>query len=68
MLLMETGTPVVTGMEALATAIKTAISTDTMLANLTTLIPTVGVIVIFAFTYRMVKKLLKGASKGKASI
>ena len=58
----------VTVMEALATAIKTAISTDTLLANLTTLLPAVGGVVIFAFTYRVVKKLVVGSSKGKARI
>lgn len=57
-----------TGMAALLSALQTAISTDTMLANLTTLIPFVGGIVIFAFTYRLVKKLVQGSSKGKARI
>lgn len=56
------------GMSALLTALQSAISTDTMLANLTTLIPFVGGIVIFAFTYRLVKKLVQGSSKGKARI
>ena len=55
-------------MAALLSALQTAISTDTMLANLTTLIPFVGGIVIFAFTYRLVKKLVQGSSKGKARI
>ena len=57
-----------TGMAALLAALQTAISTDTMLANLTTLIPFVGGLVIFAFTYRLVKKMVQGASKGKARI
>lgn len=55
-------------MSALLTALQSAISTDTMLANLTTLIPFVGGVAIFAFTYRLVKKLIQGASKGKARI
>ena len=57
-----------TGMAALLSALQSAISTETMLANLTTLIPFVGAVVIFAFTYRLVKKVIQGASKGKARI
>lgn len=58
----------VTGVAALLQALQSAISTETMLANLTTLIPFVGAVAIFAFTYRLVKKLISGASKGKARI
>lgn len=57
-----------TGMNALLTALQSAISTETMLANLTTLIPFVGGVAIFAFTYRLVRKLIGGASRGKAKI
>lgn len=58
----------VTPMQALLQALQTAISTDTMLANLTTLVPFVGGVAIFAFTYRLVKRLITGASRGKAKI
>lgn len=58
----------VTGMTALLSALQSAISTETMLANLTTLIPFVGAVAIFAFTYRLVKRLIGGASRGKAKI
>lgn len=57
-----------TAMSALLSALQTAISTDTMLANLTTLVPFVGGVAIFAFTYRLVRKLIGGASRGKAKI
>lgn len=57
-----------TGMAALLSALQSAISTETMLANLTTLIPFVGGVAIFAFTYRLVRKLVGGASRGKAKI
>lgn len=60
--------PVVNVMSDLVTAISSAVSTSTMFANLTSLIPAVGGVIIFAFTYRLVRKLLKGASKGKANI
>lgn len=58
----------VTGVAALLSALQSAISTETMLANLTTLIPFVGGVAIFAFTYRLVRKLVGGASRGKAKI
>lgn len=60
--------PVMNVMSDLVTAISSAVSTSTMFTNLTSLIPAVGGVVIFAFTYRLVRKLLKGASKGKANI
>ena len=44
-----------TGMSALVTALTSAISLETMIANVTTLIPFIGGLVIFAFIYRLVK-------------
>lgn len=55
-------------MSSVVTALQSALTTDTMFTNLASLIPVVGGVVIFAFTYRIVKKVIKGASKGKASI
>lgn len=55
-------------MADLVTALSTAISTNTMMANLTSLIPFIGGVVIFAFTYRLVRRAISGASKGKAKI
>lgn len=57
-----------TGMSALVTALQEILSTDAMLANLTTLIPVIGGLILFAFTFRIVRKMIKGASKGKANI
>lgn len=65
---MGDGTPVVTGMEALVTALKSILTTDAFMSNLTALIPVIGGVLIFAFTYRLVRKLIKGSSKGKANI
>lgn len=65
---MGEGTPVVTGMEALVTALKSILTTDAFMSNLTALIPVIGGVLIFAFTYRLVRKLIKGSSKGKANI
>lgn len=61
-------TPVVTGMEALVTALKSILTTDAFMANLTALVPVIGGVLIFAFTYRLVRKLIKGAQRGKANI
>lgn len=61
-------TPVVTGMEALVTALKSILTTDAFMANLTALVPVIGGVLIFAFTYRLVRRLIKGSQKGKANI
>lgn len=58
----------VTAMENVATALQSAISTNTMFSNLATLIPVVGGVLIFAFTYRIVRRIVSGANKGKAKI
>lgn len=58
----------VTSMEAVVTALKGILTTDAMFTNLASLIPVVGGVLIFAFTYRIVKKIVSGASKGKAKI
>ena len=65
---MGEGTPVVTGMEALVTALKSILTTDAFMANLTALVPVIGGVLIFAFTYRLVRKLIKGSQKGNANI
>lgn len=60
---------VLTGtMADLSTAMGSAISTETMLSNLATLVPVIGGVLIFAFTYRIVKKIISKAQKGKAGI
>lgn len=58
----------VSTMSSLNTALEGILSTDAMLANLTTLIPVIGGLILFAFTFRIVRKMIKGASKGKANI
>lgn len=55
-------------MEALVTALSGILTTEAFMANLTSLVPVIGGVLIFAFTYRLVKKIVKGASKGKANI
>lgn len=63
---MEGG--VTTTMEGLVTALKTVLTTDAMFANLTSLIPVIGGVLLFAFTYRIVRKMISKASRGKAGI
>lgn len=56
------------GMSALVTALQGILNTEAMIANLTSLIPVIGGLILFAFTFRIVRKMIKGASKGKANV
>lgn len=56
------------GMEGLATALQGILTTDKFMTNLTTLVPVIGGVLIFAFTYRIVKRIVSGAQKGKARV
>lgn len=55
-------------MSSVVTALSSAITTDTMFTNLAALIPVVGGVLIFAFTYRIVRRIVKGAQSGKARV
>ena len=55
-------------MADLVTALQGILSSSTMFTNLTALIPVVGGVLVFAFTYRIVRKMISGASKGKSRI
>lgn len=55
-------------MADLVTALQTILTTDSFFSNLTLLVPVIGGVLIFAFTYRMVKRVIKGAQTGKAKI
>ena len=57
-----------TAMEAVVTALKSILTTDAMFTNLSLLIPVVGGVLIFAFTYRIIRRIVGGAKKGKAKI
>ena len=58
----------VTVMTELVTALKGILTTDAFMANFTALVPVIGGVLIFAFTYRIVKKIVSGAQKGKARV
>lgn len=55
-------------MSAVVTALQSAITTDTMFTNLALLIPVIGGVLIFAFTYRIIRRIVSGAQKGKARV
>lgn len=55
-------------MEALVTALQGILTTDAFMTNLTALVPVIGGVLIFAFTYRMVRRIITGSSKGKARV
>lgn len=57
-----------TSMSAVVTALQSILTTDAMFTNLAALIPVVGGVLIFAFTYRIIRKIIKGAQGGKAKI
>lgn len=59
---------VTAGTDSVVSALKTAITTDVMFENLAKFIPVIGGVIIFAFTYRIVKKIVGGAQKGKARV
>lgn len=58
----------VTSMSSVVTALQSILTTDAMFTNLSALIPVVGGVLIFAFTYRIVRRIVGGASKAKAKI
>lgn len=57
-----------TAMSQVVTALTSILTTDAMFTNLAALIPVVGGVLIFSFTYMIIKKIIKGASRGKAKI
>lgn len=57
-----------TGMSGLVTALQGILNTDAFMTSLTTLIPVIGGVLVFAFVYRIVKRMIGGAPKGKARI
>lgn len=56
------------GMSGLVTALEGILTTDAFMGALTALIPVIGGVLLFAFVYRIVRKLIKGSAKGKANI
>lgn len=57
-----------TGTSGLVTALEGILTTDAFMGALTALVPVIGGVLLFAFTYRIVRKIVKGSAKGKANI
>lgn len=55
-------------MSAVVTALQSILTTDAMFTNLAALIPVVGGVLIFAFTYRIVRRIIGKAQKGRATL
>lgn len=56
------------GMTALVSALQGILTTDAFMSNLTALVPVIGGVLVFSFTYRIVRKIISGSSKGKARV
>lgn len=57
-----------TGVSGLATELAKILTLDNFLGALIPLVGVIGGVLVFAFIYRIVRKLIKGAQKGKANI
>ena len=57
-----------TGMSGLVTALQGILTTDAFMGALTALVPVIGGVLLFAFVYRIVRRMIKGTSTGKARI
>lgn len=59
---------VVGGMEDIVTQLTTGITSDGLFGTVAEIIPFVIIMIGFAFGYKVLRKAVKGASKGKASV
>ena len=57
-----------TTMSSVVTALQSVLTTDAMFTNLASLIPVIGGVLIFAFTYRIIRRIVSKAQRGKAGI
>lgn len=57
-----------TGMQAFITQLQTNLSSANLWGELTGVAAFLGLMVVFAFGYRIVRRLINGVSKGKAKI
>ena len=57
-----------TAMTQVVSALQGILTTDAMFTNLAALIPVVGGVLIFAFTYRIIRRIVSGAQRGKSRI
>lgn len=57
-----------TGMQAFITALQSNLTSANLWSELTGVAAFLGLMVVFAFGYRIVRRLINGVSKGKARI
>lgn len=57
-----------TAFDNVVTALQSILTTDAMFTHLAGLIPVVGGVLIFAFTYRIIRRIVSGAGKAKPKI
>lgn len=57
-----------TGMSGFITALQTNLTSANLWGELTAAGAFIGLMVVFAFGYRVVRKVIKGTSKGKANV
>lgn len=57
-----------TAFSGVVSALTSVLSTEAMFTNLGALIPVVGGVLIFSFTYRIIRRMISGASKAKARV
>lgn len=57
-----------TGMGGFITALQTNLSSANLWGELTAAGAFIGLMVVFAFGYRIIRKVIKGTSKGKANV
>lgn len=55
-------------MSGLVTALGEAITLDSLIGTITSFIPVVGVVLGFSFAYYVLRRIIKGAGKGRARI
>lgn len=66
---MEGDAPAVaTGMENIVTQLTTGITSEGLFGTVAEIIPLVVIMVGFAFGYKVLRKVIKGASKGKSNV
>lgn len=61
-------TPTATGMSGFITALETELTSANLWTELTAAAAFIGLMVVFAFGYRVVRKVIKGAARGKANV
>ena len=55
-------------MEGLVSALQNILTTDNFFSTLSSFAPLIGGVLLFAFAYRIVRRIVSGAQKGKAKI